>query len=192
MFSTRAKAHNFSALIVAAFLALSGCATPIDTYSDHDASVDFANYKTFTWISDHPMVASPSGAAVSNPFMESRIQEAIRSELTMRGYRLVGNAKDADFVVSFSVGGRKELSVESYPIAYRGRWAWGSAYVGDSMSVDSSTEGVLAIDVFDARSKSPIWHGVAKKNLTEAEENLRGSIIQDSVAAILGEFPPSR
>ena len=192
MFFTRTNSRIASAVLALAIIGMTGCASTIETFSDSDESVALADYETFAWIGEHPMVSSPKNATGANPFLESRIQDAIQQELTSRGYRLKQSDVDADFVVSFSVGGRKEMSVESYPVAYRHRWTWGGAYIGDSVSVESTTEGMLAIDFFDAETKSPIWHGLAKKNLTAAEENLRGSIIQDAVAAVLGNFPPSQ
>lgn len=192
MYLKTIKTHVSAVFLTLTVVSLTGCASTIETYSDYDRGAAFSEYDTFAWISEHPMVSSPKQAAATNPFMETRIQDAIQNELTLRGYRLVASDDDADFVVSFSVGGRKEMSVESYPVAYRNRWTWGGAYIGDSVSVESTTEGVLAIDLFDAETKAPIWHGVAKKNLTAAEEKLRGSIIQDSVAAVLAEFPPQQ
>ena len=190
MYFTKSKSHLVSTSIALIAFVLSGCASTIETFSDRDNNVDFSVYETFAWIDEHPMVSAPDVAAASNPFMEPRIQDAIQRELTLRGYRYVQDAANADVVVSFSVGGRKDISVESYPVAYRHRWTWGGAYIGESVSVESTTEGVLAIDVFDAETRSPIWHGTAKKSLTAAEANLRGSVIQDAVAAILTEFPP--
>ena len=190
MYLTNRTKRRLLAPMAMMVLGLAGCASTIETFSDHDNSVAFENYESFAWISDHPMVSSPKRAATSNPFMEPRIKDAIQDELISRGYRFVQQDEDADFVVSFSVGGRKELSIESYPVAYRNRWTWGGAYIGESTSVESHTEGVLSIDLFDAGTKSPIWHGVAKKNLTASEANLRGSIIEDAVAAVLAEFPP--
>lgn len=190
MYFMNSRARKQLAFLALTIFGLAGCASTIETFSEHDESVRFDDYQTFAWISEHPMVSSPRGAAATSPFTERRIQDAIRHELTSRGYQLVQSDEDADFVISFSVGGRREVGVESYPVAYRHRWNWGSAYIGDSLSVESNTEGVLAIDLFDTRTKSPIWHGVASKNLSEAEQDLRGSIIEDAVSAILAEFPP--
>lgn len=183
------KIIKVTAITLVAVFGAGGCATQIDTFSDYDSQVAFHDLKTFAWISDQPMVASPKYAA-ANPFLEGRIRDAIRDELSSGGYRFVADDSAADFVVSFSVGGRKELSVESYPVAYRNRWTWGGTYIGESVSVEQNTEGTLAIDFFSVDARSPIWHGVARKNLTVAEEKLRGSIIRDAVAAILAEFPP--
>ena len=185
----RSQFLKMVAFAAVAVFGVAGCATTIDTFSDHDSRFAFENLESFAWISDNPMKTSPRLATV-NPFLEGRVKDAIRNELTSRGYRYEQSASQADFVVSFSVGGRKELSVESYPVAYRHHWTWGGAYFGESVSVEQSTEGTLAIDFFSANSKSPIWHGVAHKNLTSAEEKLRGPIITDAVAAILAEFPP--
>lgn len=187
------KLHKHPFLSAALILlCLSGCATTnIDSYADYDARVDFTNYQTFSWISDHPMVSSRKVNEASNPFMESRIQDAISKELRTLGYTFKPVGSDADFVVSFSVAARKEMSIESYPTAYRGTWRWGGAYLGDSVSVNSTTEGMLSIDLFDGETKSPAWHGRASKSLTSADKKLRSSIINDAVAEILKQFPPA-
>ncbi|MDJ0748193.1 MAG: DUF4136 domain-containing protein [Woeseiaceae bacterium] len=185
----RDRLNKIMAIVVVAVFGIGGCATKIDTFVDHDSRVAFHDLETFAWISEHPLVSSSQYAA-ANPFLEARIQDAIQDELTSRGYRFVEDDSAADFVISFSVGGRKDLSVESYPVAYRNRWTLGGTYIGESVSVEQNTEGTLAIDFFSANTRSPIWHGVARKNLTAAEEKLRGSIIRDAVAAILVEFPP--
>lgn len=174
-----------------AVLGLAGCATTIDTFVDYDKQVDFSKYETFSWISEHPMATAPRMAQAVNPLMEGRIQDAISRELRTRGYRFEPVGSDVDFVVSFSVSARKEMSVESYPTAYRGRWRWGGAYIGDSVSVRSTMEGMLSIDIFDGNTKSPAWHGRATKDLTPADQTLRSSIISDAVKGILVDFPPT-
>ena len=187
------NARNFISTLAAviATLSLIGCATSIKTHTDYDRSASFSDYRTYAWISDRPLITAPKMATATSPFLEGRIQRAIQGELGTNGYRLVVDSDDADFVVSFSVGARRELSVESYPVAYRSGWRWGTTYIGDSVSVDGSTEGMLAIDFFDQQTKSPIWHGVARKNLTVADEKLQSSIVQDAVKEILNNFPPA-
>lgn len=172
-------------------IALGGCATSFDTIVDYDDQVNFAEYRTFSWISEEPMVLAPRIAQATNPFMESRIQDAISTELSEQGYRFEPVGSDVDFVVAFSVAARKEMNVESYPYAYRGRWQWGYGNIGDSVSVRSTTEGMLSIDVFDGETRSPAWHGRATKNLTPADQQLRSSVITDAVQEILKNFPPA-
>ncbi len=190
------KPTTYSGLFVCALATLAvlisaGCASTIETFVDYDEQADFAAYETFSWIGEHPLVTAPRLAQATNPFLEGRIQDAVSAELRARGYRFEAIGNEVDFVVSFSVAARHEMSVESYPSAYRGRWRWGGAYLGDSVSVESTTEGMLSIDVFDGKTKSPVWHGRAQKNLTSADEKLRSSIITDAVAEVLKDFPPT-
>ena len=189
----RVKRREFLYRMIAGLIVLggSGCATTIDTFVDYDRQVDFSEYKTFSWVSEHPLIVPPIIEHAANPFTESRIQDAISSELRARGFTFKPVGSDVDFVVSFSITARKEISVESYPVAYRGRWGWGGATIGESVSVDSTTEGTLSIDIFDEASKSPAWHGWARKKLTTADKRLRSSIISDAVAEILKGFPPT-
>lgn len=186
------KRHFLTTLAAgAAVLVLTGCATNISTQTDYDRSVSFDQYQKFAWISDSPLAVPPKIAASISPFTEKRIQQAIQSELTGRGYVFVSDREAADLTVAFSIGARRELSVDSYPVAYRSGWPWAPAIVGNEVSVENSTEGSLAIDFFDRRTKQPIWHGIAKKKLSTADENLTTSIIQDSVREVLKPFPPT-
>ena len=182
---------NVPLVAVVAALSLSGCATSIQTHTDYDSNASFSDYQTYAWISEKPLITAPRMAVAASPFLEGRIQQAIRNELDAQGYRFAENPTDADFVISFSVGARRDISVESYPVAYRSGWRWGTAYIGDSVTVDDSTEGMLSIDFFDQQTKSPIWHGVARKDLTTADEKLQSSIVRDAVHEILKSFPPT-
>lgn len=166
---------------------LQGCET-IRVVSDHDPSFSFAGYDRFAWMSEHPMVAAGPGA---NPLLEGRIMAAITDSMRAKGILLVPEAQ-ADFVVSFSVGARDRVSVTStpYPVAYRGAWRWGGAYYND-VDVRQYTEGRLAIDVFDAREKRPVWHGYATANISNVTDRAeRQELLRDAVARILDEFPP--
>ena len=182
---------NATLATVAAILSLSGCATSISTHTDYDARVSFSDYQSYAWISEEPLITAPGMAVAASPFLEGRIQQAIRNELDAQGFRFAADPADADFVVSFSVAARRDISVDSYPVAYRTGWRWGTTYIGDSVTVDDSTEGMLSIDFFDQKTKSPIWHGVARKNLTTADEKLQSSIVRDAVREVLKSFPPT-
>jgi hypothetical protein len=49
---------------------------------------------------------------------------------------------------------------------------------------------VLAIDIFDASERQPVWHGVAGKRISEEDSENMTRIITEVVASILGNFPP--
>lgn len=168
--------------------ALQGCET-IKVVSDHDPSFSFTGYDSFAWMSEHPMVSAGPGA---NPLLEGRIMAAITETMRAKGVSLVPDAAQADFVVSFSVGARERVSVTStpYPVAYRGSWRWGGAYYHD-VDVRQYTEGRLAIDIFDADEKRPVWHGYATANISSMTDRAeRQALLREAVTKILAEFPP--
>jgi len=93
------------------------------------------------------------------------------------------------------VGSREEIQVDSYPSSYRGTWGWAGTrrYYGSGFATDTTvrqyTVGVLAIDIFDVATKSPVWHGMGEKNITTSDLEDRGALITLAVDSILAEFP---
>jgi hypothetical protein len=169
----------------------SGCATTgLEALSDYDHSQDFSHYKTFAWMEDDPVMGTRAASSGSSPLNRGRTVEAIQTELERKGYRKVDDRGAADFVVAYSIGARDRLDVESYPVPYRGPWLW-DWYAGRETEVRTYTEGVLAIDIFDAAKKSPVWHGWASKQLTAQDVRRAAEGIPDAVRRILQRFPPA-
>jgi hypothetical protein len=169
-------------------LLASGCES-ISATSDYDRSFDFSSYHTFSWISNSPLIGK---TPETSPLSEGRIENAVTDVLTQKGYRFVDVGNPADFVIAFTVGARQQVRVTSTP--YPGGYGmtphmWGRPYYQD-IDVREFTEGRLAIDVFDTRSKQPVWHGHATKSITSADQKNRDELINKAVAAILKDFPP--
>ena len=145
-------------LLCIAALAISGCATQGSGNADYDVSHDFSSYKTFAWISDSPMKVGPV-LADPRDSLEPSIMDAIRASLEAKGYEMVERDAKPDFVVSFTVGSREKVRPAGYPSMQPqpgGRWSWGTAYHGGEEGA-KYTQGVLAIDIFDATAKRPVW-----------------------------------
>ena len=184
--------------LLAATLALSGCATGFKAMYDHDASHDFAGYQEFAWIADNPMKVG-QGVTTVNPLLEPRIMAAMESALEAKGFRKVDAPRDADFVLSFTIGARDKVRVDSYPsmtvgysAGYPSHWRWGAAYhcCASDTRVREYTQGILAVDVFDVAEKRPVWHGVASKNISESDRKKLDETIRAAVDAIVAGFPP--
>ena len=176
--------------IAASALMLSGCATTLKTQSDHDSSQNFSSYHTFAWMADQPMIAAPEEVARVSPLNRRRIEEAVEKELAGKGFQKVPERATADFVVSYTVGARDRLDVQSYPTPYRGPWLWGWPYFGHDVDVTMYREGTLAIDVFDGKNHRPVWHGWGSKRLDESDVKHAEKLIPPAVAAVLNDFPP--
>lgn len=175
---------------VAAALALAACAT-LRVGSDHDPKANFAAYHTFAWMPPHAKFGE-----ARDPLVVQRAHDAIEQTLTAKGYRLVSEPAEADFVVDFTIGARERTDIYSYPALYRGPWLWtgpywwGAPYWGNSIDVRQYRQGTISVDVFDGRTHRPVWHGWGRKELTRADIEHSASSIRKAVEAILGTFPP--
>ena len=179
--------------------ALGACATGFKATHDHDASHDFSGYQTFAWISENPMKVGQTAVA-PNPLLQPRIMKAVEQSLSAKGFRQVEKPKSADFVVSFTIGSREEVKVDSYPTmsmgystGYPGHWRWGAAYhcCATDTRVREYTKGILAVDVFDVEQRRPVWHGVTSKTISESDRENMEETVRAAVDAVLAGFPPS-
>ena len=178
-----------------ALVLLSACASTFEAMYDHDPSNDFSNYQSFTWISENPMKVGRTAATNINPLLQPRIMSALENALVAKGYTYAKQQKDADFVLSFTIGSRDEIKVDSYPSMSAGygassRWGWGGAYYGTETSVRQYTKGMLALDIFDFQERRPVWHGVATKTINDSDRENLEETVKAAVAAILEGFPP--
>jgi len=180
---------------------LVGCATKFEAMYDSDPGQDFSQYKTFAWVSEHPMKVG-AVERIPSPMLEPRIMVTVESALGAKGYRLIPDVESADFALSLTIGSREEIKVDSYPTmaaghvgyGYPSRWGgWGGAYYGygTETTVRQYTKGMLAIDVFDVSEHRPVWHGVATKTINESDREDSAGTIQAAVDAILVGFPPT-
>ena len=186
-------AYRVPVLALATALTAVACAASTATKVDFDLANEFSNYQSFTWLSENPMKV---GKGVHQPqeTLQPALMAAIRASLEADGYRYVADASSADFLLSFTVGSREKIGPDAYTSELSGvggRGGWATAYYGGSAGA-AYTQGVLAIDVFDASERQPVWHGVAGKTISDEDrENMTG-VINEVVVSILGEFPPKK
>lgn len=174
-----------------ASLTMLGCASQPPPKVDYDAAHDFSTYRTFAWLSDRPMKVGP---IVSDPqdSLEPQIMAAIRSNLEGRGFQFADASEAADFLVSFTVGSREKMRPTGYPSMQPGaggRWGWGTEYHHGEEGA-SYTQGVLAIDIFDAAERRPVWHGVTGRRMDDTSRDDMPDLIRAVVATIFKDFPP--
>lgn len=186
------------AILALAMFTLVGCASTFEATYDHDPGNDFSGYRDFAWISEHPMKIGETASAVS-PLLEGKIMRALEVQLGAKGYTLVSDPGTADFVVSFTIGSREKIKVDSYPsmsmgyrYGYPSHWGWGASYYccAQDTRVREYTKGMLAVDMFDVDEHRPVWHGVATKSITDADRKNVDATVDAAVAAILEGFPP--
>jgi hypothetical protein len=178
-------------------LLLAGCQS-LRVGSDFDRQASFAGYHHYSWLlREQPRTV--------NPLVVQRARDSIDAALGAKGFVYVSDAGSADFVVDFTIGSQERTQVEAYPAPYAGPWNagdgyygyygypgrwWGHPYWGSDVSVYTYREGTLSIDMFDQRTHRPVWHGWAKKTLTQSDLERSEGPIREAVDAVLAPFPP--
>ena len=174
--------------LLAVVLGTAACAT-LRVGSDYDVRAPFGIYRTFTWL-----VRENYGTR--NPLVVHRAREAILAALERKGYRYAADPAQAQFAVDFTIGARERLDVHAYAAPYAGPWYgygrgwWGYPYWGRGVDLHRYREGVLAIDIFDAKTHRPVWHGWARKPLGAQDLAHARGMIREAVDEVLARFPP--
>ena len=166
-------------------LFVAGCASNPTIRTDHDPSVNFSKYRSYSWIYSNV----PQGM---NPLMYQRVRASIDRSLAARGFT---QASPGDFAVAFTLGARDRVEVRDfgpYGTFYPGwgaryRYGWAPTY--RAIDIRNVTDGTLAIDFYDTATKRPIWHGLASQQITSG--NVDQAMIDRAVDATLARFPPS-
>jgi hypothetical protein len=164
-------------------LMLSACA-PYVRSDVNTAAISHVHCGTFAWAGEFRS-NSPLRSTIANPVNEGRLRSAIASHLGGVVQPAPGNA---DCLVGYGIGGYYVAS-GGYPYPY-GWGGWGYPYGwwgGPGPYV--YPEGVIAVDLYDARTGQPLWHASTEQSLfhvTGAEAEKR---IDAAVAAIFTKYP---
>jgi len=167
------------ALAFVALLLVSGCETTPNVSTDHDAAFDFSNLRTYTWV----YTAPPQGM---NPLQYQRVRASIDRALQQRSFT---QGSPGDFAVAFTLGARDRVEVSDfgpYGPGFR-PWGWGGGWARQ-VDVRNVTDGTLVIDMYDVRTRQPIWHGVATQQISG---NVSQEQIDRAVDTMLAQFPPT-
>jgi hypothetical protein len=181
---------------VTVFGGLAACTSLRVTSDVNRAVVGSVQCHTFAWAGAFKG-DSPMRNGIANPVNEARLRGAITAQLAAVGVQPVAAGGNADCLVGYGIGAQTAIE-GAYPAGWG--WGWGVGYgwgwrgglAGGYWGWDEPYiyhEGIIAVDLYDARSKQPIWHASANQSLrgavgAEAEEK-----IDKAVAAIFTKYP---
>jgi len=196
MLKIRSKMKLF--VIAAVAIIGVGCASQHNAKVDFDKNteIDTTQYKTFAWLTENKILSASEDI---NPVMKLRVDQAVEDSFIAKGYKLISSAEEADFAVSYTVGNRDKIKVNSYPASYNTSFGWGRGYygsrgyyggmnMGTETRVTNYTEGRLAIDVYDVKTHQPAWHGWAVKRITSDDREEPEQLIKDLVEKVVVNF----
>jgi hypothetical protein len=176
-------------VLAGASLALGACTTlPVTT--DINPNYSVANCHTYVFAQEH-VANVDQPAAFGNPLNADRLRIAIETNMAARGIQRVGDRAAADCVVGYAMGTRQVF--DDYYAGWGVGWGYGwgrrgyGAWGWDGPWVHDETR--IAVDVFDARSRTPIWHGAVSQttyDLTGPNAEIK---INTAASAIFTKFP---
>jgi hypothetical protein len=176
--------------------ALSAC-TMQRAAVDYAPGVDFAAYRTYAWsVADAEAAANLEDPRIS-PLAHERIRAAVDQALSAKGFV---KKESPDFIIALRTSLRDRQQVHYWgpdPLLWRPGWRrWPYGFYGPfgydpffaRTTVSTVTEATLAIDMFDAETNQPIWHGHTTQIV--GRDDIDPADIQDMVGVILADFPP--
>jgi hypothetical protein len=168
-------------LAICLMFVITSC-SPVSVKHDYDRQANFSTLQTFDWIPKPAKVR-----AMTRPFMDKRIRNAVNGQLVLKGLKQSSNP---DFLIAYHIGVKDKIDVQTWGYTYAGRgryWGRGGTYV----DVQQYKQGTLVLDFINAKSKELIWRGIATGALPDNPnpENIENKI-NDVAEKVLEKFPP--
>jgi len=118
---------------------------------------------------------SPLRNTIANPLNENRLRSAIAAHLGSGGIQPA--AAGADCLVGYGIGSNTVVE-DAYPYG----WGWGwDTYV--------YREAIIAVDLYEAKSRQPLWHASVEQSLYGVSGAQAEKKIDAAVAAIFAKYP---
>ena len=155
--------------------------TSVRVAADYDKNANFNDYKTFAFYK-----TGIDKAEISD-LDKRRILRAIETELLAKGFT---KSENPDLLVSIFTKSREKINVYNNGWGHYGYgWGWSPYYWNNYNNVTRSTEGVLYIDLIDAKKKELIWQGQGTGYLTQNVDR-KDERIGEFVNKIMEKYPP--
>jgi hypothetical protein len=151
--------------------------------TDYDKGKDFTQYKTFMWIKE---------PKTTNPLMKQRVMDEINAALAAKGLQLV--TSNADLAIASHAATKEEHTLNTFYDGFGGGWGWrrfGGGGFGSATTTESTYQvGTLVVDIFDAKTKEPVWRGTATKTISDNPEKNAKSL-HEAITKMFKNFPPA-
>ncbi len=166
-----------------------GCSTA-NLNTEYNKEVDFSSYKTFALLPfpSHVPGSAPGSAMGLGPLL----QKTLRDTLVSKGFTEVPMS-EADFTAGIRGEVNPQLRVHDYGYNYPVAPYWAGSYpymrTTPMTSVSQYEEGVLIVEIFDAKTKELSWVGWSTRKRPEGA-SINAERVQAGIIQILSDFPP--
>lgn len=169
---------------------LSGFAFPVSakTTVDFDPSIDFARFKTFTYIG---AVENLVAIEMNPDLINIRFHRMVVRELEKKGLHEVNLAQNPDLVVRYWANPAIQVDV-----TVMGNWGAYGPYITGDWSNDynevvstSKNQGTLVLDLIEPRTKALVWRVYLVRKMNDPDKDPKKA--EDELSESFKSFPPS-
>jgi hypothetical protein len=176
--------------VTGALAGLEAC-TGLPVKTDINPNMSVANCHTYAFADEHT-ANSDHGSAFGNPLNGDRLRQAIEANMAAKGIQKVEDRRSADCVVGYAMGTRQVF--DDFYGPYGIGWGWGGGWrrgwaggvYGGPYVYDETR---IAVDLFDAKSRIPIWHASVSQTVSELTGPHAVERIDAAAAAIFSKYP---
>ncbi len=181
--------RTFCCAILAAGI-VSGCGLTVKSDVNH-ALVTSVHCGSYAWAGSFSG-SSPLRNTVASPLNEERLRTAIAAHLPAGSVQPPGSP--ADCLVGYGIGTTYVVSGGwgypygwgyGYPYGWGWGYGWGYGWGGPYVY----PAGIIAIDLYDAKTRQPMWHASVDQSLEGKDGSEATKRINEAVAALFTKYP---
>lgn len=174
-------------------LALTAGCSGLPVRTDINPALSIATCHSYAFADEH-VANTDQPSAFGNPLNADRLRQAIETNLGAKGIQKAADRKSADCVVGYAMGTRQVF--DDYYGNFGVGWGWGGGWgrrgFGGDFGYGGPTvrdETRISVDVFDAKSRTPIWHASVSQSVSDLTGPHAVERINAAATAIFTKFP---
>jgi hypothetical protein len=175
-------------------VALEAC-TGLAVKTDINPNISVASCHSYTFANEH-VAQNDQQSAFGNPLNAQRLREAIQTNMASKGIPLATDRKAADCVVGYAMGTRQVFDdfYGDFGVGWGWGGGWGRRWGGGGVGYGYGGPGVrdetrISVDLFDAKSRTPIWHASVSQSVSDLTGPNAVEKINMATTAIFTKFP---
>jgi hypothetical protein len=141
---------------------------------NYNHNQSFSQYHSYAW-------GSNNANQVQNSILAQVAQQDIDSALQGKGWQKVQESQNPDVIVTANGGMKQQTSYS----------AWGMRGIGGGMggiSPEQSVEATMIVDLYDAKSQSLVWRGIAQNTLNN-NGNKNQQMVEKAIQKMFKQWP---
>ncbi len=170
-----------------------GACTGLPVRTDINPNMSVASCRSYAFADEH-VANTDQPSAFGNPLNAERLRQAIEANMAAKGFQKAADRKSAECVVGYAMGTRQVF--DDYYGNFGIGWGWGGGWGRPGWGGGFGYEGPyvrdetrISIDLFDARSRTPIWHASVSQSVGDLTGPHAVERINAAANAIFTKFP---